>query len=139
MPTNQQWTIGEVARKTSVKVVTIRYYEKIGLLPGPPRSRGNYRVYGPAQVRRLRFIRRCRDLGFPLPQVKDLLKLSSEDTTACAEVDQITKSHLADVEQRIADLTALASELRRMVRSCRGDGKVADCRIIEALSPERSA
>ncbi len=136
MPSNEQLSIGEAAKRTGVKVVTIRYYEKIGLLPGPPRSRGNYRVYDREQVRRLRFIRRCRDLGFPLQQVRDLLQVSADKTTACAEVDLITKQHLTDVEQRIADLARLATELRRMIRHCQSKGVIADCQIIEALSPE---
>jgi len=132
----RQLTIGQVASGTGIKVVTIRYYEQIGLLPGPPRTEGNYRVYDQEHVRRLRFIRRCRDLGFSLDQVHGLLRLSSEKTKACAEVDRITKQHLAGVEEKIAALTCLASELRRMIRRCRGEGLIADCHIIEALTAE---
>lgn len=128
--------IGDLAKATGTKVVTIRYYEQIGLLPTPSRSEGNYRTYRADHVRRLQFIRRCRALGFTLDQVRGLLRLSSQEDHACAEVDQITAEHLAEIEEKIADLSRLADELRRLSSCCHGKGKIADCRIIEALSPE---
>jgi DNA-binding transcriptional MerR regulator len=82
--------IGALAKATGTKVVTIRYYERIGLLPLPYRTQGNYRIYSPEDIRRLRFIRRCRGLGFTIEQLRDLLRLSSQDDHACAEVDRIT-------------------------------------------------
>ena len=127
--------IGELARETGVKVVTIRYYEQIGLMPVPLRTDGNYRTYSAEQLRRLRFIRRCRDLGFTLDQIRDLLRLSSEKTHACAEVDRIADQHRRTVEAKLSDLRRLARELRRLSACCRGKGIIADCRIIEALSP----
>ena len=135
MPSTKPLTIGTLARETGVKIVTIRYYEQIGLMPIPSRTDGNYRTYGVDHRRRLRFIRRCRDLGFTLDQVRDLLRLSSEKTKACAEVDRIAEQHRRTVEEKLADLTRLASELQRLSACCRGKGLVADCRIIEALSP----
>jgi DNA-binding transcriptional MerR regulator len=134
MPSTK-FTIGKLAVETGVKVVTIRYYEKIGLMPAAPRTDGNYRMYGLEPRRRLHFIRRCRGLGFTLDQVRDLLRLSSEKTQACAEVDRIAEQHRRTVEEKLADLTRLASELRRLSACCRGKGLIADCRIIEALSP----
>jgi DNA-binding transcriptional MerR regulator len=134
MPSTQ-FTIGKLAGETGVKVVTIRYYEKIGLMPAAPRTDGNYRTYGLEHRRRLHFIRRCRGLGFTLDQVRDLLRLSSEKTQACVEVDRIAEQHRRTVEEKLADLTRLASELRRLSACCRGKGLIADCRIIEALSP----
>ena len=128
-------TIGRLAGETGVKVVTIRYYEKIGLMPAAPRTDRNYRMYGLEHRRRLHFIRRCRGLGFTLDQIRDLLRLSSEKTQACAEVDRIAEQHRRTVEEKLADLTRLASELRRLSACCRGKGLIADCRIIEALSP----
>src|SRR6266516_2227788 len=92
-------TIGKLARETGVKVVTIRYYEQIGLMPAAPRTDGNYRMYGPEHRRRLYFIRRCRGLGFTLDQVRDLLRLSSQQSQACADVDRITAPHLTEIEQ----------------------------------------
>ena len=132
----QRHSIGVLAKATDTKVVTIRYYERIGLLPVPSRTQGNYRVYSPEDVRRLRFIRRCRDLGFTIEQLRDLLRLSSQEDHACAEVDRITAEHLEEIEEKISDLTRLASELRRLNERCQGTGTIADCRIIEALSPD---
>ena len=135
MPSTKPLTIGKLSRETGVKVVTIRYYEQIGLMPAAPRTEGNYRTYNLEHRRRLHFIRRCRDLGFTLEQVRDLLRLSSEKTQACAEVDRIAEQHRRTVEEKLADLTRLASELRRLSACCRSKGLIADCRIIEALSP----
>ena len=129
-------SIGEVAKATGVKIVTIRYYEQIGLMPAPTRTGGNYRAYSQEHIRGLRFIRRCRDLGFTLDQVRDLLRLASRKNEECSEVDRITMRHLADIEAKFLDLKRLAAELRRISECCRGDGLIADCRILEALSPD---
>jgi len=128
-------TIGDLAKATGTKVVTIRYYERIGLLPPPERTAGNYRAYEPRHLERLRFIQRCRDLGFTLDQVRELLRLSSQEGKSCTEVDHIAAAHLAETEEKIADLTRLAARLRRIISRCEGGGVIADCRIIEALSP----
>lgn len=127
-------TIGDLGKATNTKVETIRYYERIGLLPEPPRSGGNYRHYGEAELGRLSFIRRARDLGFSLDQVRALLTLSDDRCGDCADVDRIAATHLHEVDRKIADLTALREELTAVLESCRG-GIVAECRIIEALSP----
>jgi Cu(I)-responsive transcriptional regulator len=132
-------SIGDLAKATGVKVVTIRYYEQAGLMPVPPRTEGNYRAYTAEAVRRLQFIRRLRDLGFTLDEVRDLLRLSSEKNRSCDEVDRIRREHLANVEKKVRDLGRLAAELRRLSRRCRGGGRVAECRIIEALSPREEA
>ena len=131
--------IGELAKGTGTKVVTVRYYEQVGLLPVPSRTVGNYRTYSNEHVRRLQFIRRCRDLGFTLDQIRGLLRLSSRKDEECAEVDRITAQHLAEIEKKIADLKRLARELRRLNNCCQGKGIIADCRIIEALSPRCEA
>jgi DNA-binding transcriptional MerR regulator len=135
MPSTKPLTIGKLARETGVKVVTIRYYEQIGLMPVAARTNGNYRTYSTEHRQRLRLTRRARDLGFTLDQVRDLLRLSSEKTQACAEVDRIAEQHRRSVEDKLADLARLASELRRLSACCRGKGLIANCRIIEALSP----
>jgi DNA-binding transcriptional MerR regulator len=126
--------IGDLAKETGVKVVTIRYYEQIGVLPAVKRTPGNYRTYGADHVRRLRFVRRCRDLGFSLDQVRGLLRLSVENRPSCAEVCQMAERHRQAVEKKIADLKRLASKLRRISASCNGRRTMAECRIIEALS-----
>ncbi|WP_386679746.1 helix-turn-helix domain-containing protein [Loktanella sp. R86503] len=125
--------IGDLARLTNTKVVTIRYYESIGLMPVPKRSEANYRVYEKAQLDRLRFIRRCRDLGFSLEQIAELVALSSDNQKPCDEVDALTHAHLIEVEAKIADLNALAAELRKIGAQCHGNTTISNCRIIEAL------
>jgi DNA-binding transcriptional MerR regulator len=127
-------SIGELAKETGVKVVTIRYYEKIGVLPAPKRTAGNYRAYNEGHAQRLRFIRRCRDLGFPLDQVRDLFRLSAENAPSCAEVCRVAERHLKAIEDKLADLNHLASELRRINASCSGSRPMAECRVMEALS-----
>ncbi len=128
------FSIGELGKATDTKVETIRYYERIGLLPEPPRTGGNYRAYGAMELGRLSFIRRARDLGFPLDQVRALLSLSDDRDRDCATIDALARDHLADVERKIADLNALRRELAAVIASCCG-GTVADCRIVEALGP----
>ncbi|WP_043336387.1 MerR family transcriptional regulator [Belnapia moabensis] len=127
-------SIGALARATGTQVETIRYYERIGLLPAPARTTGNYRSYDPAQLGRLSLIRRARDLGFPLDQVRTLLHLADERDRPCDAVDAIAREHLAEVERKIADLTALRDELTEVIGRCR-QNTVADCRIIETLVP----
>lgn len=126
--------IGELAKATATKVETIRYYEQTGLLPAPARTQGNYRSYGGEHLARLSFIRRARDLGFSIEQVRALLDLSDDRARDCATVDQIASEHLREVDRKIADLTALRRELSAVIQSC-GGGIVAECRIIEALAP----
>lgn len=127
-------SIGDLAEATGTKVVTIRYYERIGLLPDPERTAGNYRSYSAAHLGRLSFIRRARDLGFTIEQVRDLLSLSDQRDRPCAAVDAIACEHLAEVDRKIADLQALRRELGSIIDQC-GCGTIAECRIIEALSP----
>lgn len=126
--------IGELAAATETKVVTIRYYEKIGLLPPPARSASNYRSYSADDLGRLRFIRRCRNLGFTLDQIRELLRLSSKAQHKCSDVDRIAAAHLSGIEDKIKDLQALARNLRGIAARCKGGGRIADCRVIEALS-----
>ena len=130
-------TIGEMGKGTNSKIETIRYYEKIGLLPKPARTSSNYRDYGKAELARLSFIRRSRDLGFSLDQVRALLSLSDDQSCDCAGIDRIANQHLVEVDRKIADLQALRRELKAVIDSCNG-GTVAECRIIEALGPAPS-
>ena len=131
--TAAEFTIGQLARETGCKVPTIRYYEQIGLLPEPRRSSGNTRIYGPAHLARLAFILHCRDLGFSQAAIRELLDLIDHPDRSCAAVTEIARAHLDDVDRRIARLAALKSELEHMVRACSG-GRVAQCRIVEALA-----
>lgn len=126
--------IGHLAEATDTKVETIRYYEQIGLLPAPARTSGNFRAYAPDHLARLSFIRRARDLGFTLEQVRELLGLSDQRQRSCDAVDAIAREHLHSVDRKIADLERLRTELNSLINQCRC-GTIAECRIIEALAP----
>jgi Cu(I)-responsive transcriptional regulator len=126
--------IGELARTTDTNAQTIRYYERIGLLPPPPRTAGNYRDYSAGHVSRLAFTRRARDLGFSIERVRALLDLADQKEQSCEAVDVIARDHLAEVKRKLADLVALRRELESMIGQCR-HGTVGECRIIEALAP----
>lgn len=124
--------IGELARVTGSKAETIRYYERIGLLPAPDRTGSNYRDYGADDRERLAFIRHARRLGFEIADVRSLLGLAGQPQMDCGEVDRIATGHLEAVERKIALLERLRSELRRMISQCRG-GQISDCRIMNSL------
>lgn len=122
----------QLARLTECNLETIRYYEKVGLLPPPPRSANGYRVYSPDLVQRLHFILRARDLGFAMEEIRSLLSLTDSGMQTCEEVKARTELHLADVRTRIADLMRIETTLKETIRQCSG-GTTRDCAIIEAL------
>jgi MerR family transcriptional regulator, mercuric resistance operon regulatory protein len=125
--------IGDVSRHTGCNIDTIRYYERIGLLPSPERH-GRYRRYSTGDIKRLVFVRRARELGFTLNEVRALLQLSETDgMSACNEVREISAAHLADVRRRIADLRAMERVLSSAIRQCDA-GQLPGCPLIEALS-----
>jgi DNA-binding transcriptional MerR regulator len=126
-------SIGEAARASGVKIPTIRYYEQIGLLPSPSRTDGNRRLYEPGDLDRLAFIRHARELGFEIKAIRTLLSLQDHPEQSCAEADDMARARLAEVERRIASLSALKSELERMIAGC-AHGKVNQCRVIEVVS-----
>ena len=123
--------IGELSRRTGCNIETIRYYERIGLMPAPPR-RGRYRSYGGEDVGRLGFVRRARELGFTLDEVRALLGLAGGGQASCAEVRTLAASHLTDVRARIADLKRMERVLKDVVAQCAG-GARSECPLIEAL------
>lgn len=125
-------TIGGLAKRTGTKVQTIRYYEQIGLLPEPGRTEGGQRRYTNEQLDKLSFIRHSRQLGFSLEAIRELLDLSDHPNQPCDTADAIARRQLKQVEQRIARLQALRTELKRMVKECSG-GRTADCRVLEVL------
>lgn len=124
--------IGELSRQTGCNIETIRYYERIGLLP-VPRRRGRYRFYGGGDVGRLTFVRRARELGFTLDEVRALLTLATGGQSACPEVREISAAHLSDVRGRIADLRAMERALVAAVGQCDA-GQQLSCPLIDALS-----
>lgn len=125
--------IGTLARRAGVKVPTIRYYEQIGLMPPAPRTVSNRRLYGQEDVQRLAFIRHGRDLGFEIDEIRQLIALADEPGHPCAEADAIARRHLADIDAKIARLTAMRGEIARMVEHG-PHGAIASCRVIEVLA-----
>ena len=125
--------IGELAKRSSTLPETIRYYEQVALVPAPPRSPSGYRQYSPAHLERLRFLRRCRDLGFSIAEIRSLLRLAEQSDQPCGTVTELAREHLTSVQNKIADLKRLEQALHRLVGSC-SDGRVADCRILESLN-----
>jgi DNA-binding transcriptional MerR regulator len=125
--------IGIASSRSGLKVPTIRYYEEIGLLPAPPRTRTNRRHYDDADLRRLVFIRQARQLGFEIGSIRTLLAIQDNPDQSCEAVDAIARARLGEVERRIESLLKLKVELQRMVADC-SRGRVAECRIIEMLA-----
>ena len=138
MAAENSLSIGALSKATGTTVETIRWYERVGVLPLPARTKGNYRSYGAAHLERLSFVRRARDLGFTLDQVRELLRLADEKDQSCDAVDRVAREHLEEVERKIADLEALWRELQDLIGQCR-HGTVAECRIVQTLSPHRVA
>lgn len=126
--------IGEMVSATATNIETVRYYEKIVLLPPSARDATNYRSYGKDHLARLSFIRRARDLGFTLDQVCELLDLADDRARSCAAVGAIASTHLAKIGPKLAYLQALRVELSRLIGDCR-KGTGADCLLIETLAP----
>ena len=129
----EKYTIGHLAKETGCKITTIRYYEKIGLLPEPDRSLSNTRLYRSSHLKRLAFLQHCRELGFTQDQIRQLLDLTGHTKLSCEAVTEIAKTNLNDVNTRISRLTSLKAELENMIASCSG-GTIGECRIVETLS-----
>lgn len=125
--------IGAIAARTGINIETIRYYERIGIVPRPPRSTGGRRIYADAHQQRLTFIRRSRELGFSLDEVRALLSLSEGGNQNCAEVYDLSVRHLDAVRQKIADLKRMEGVLKAMAAACAA-GTLPHCPIIETLS-----
>ncbi|MDZ7770947.1 MAG: helix-turn-helix domain-containing protein [Woeseiaceae bacterium] len=123
----------ELAGRSGCNIETIRYYEKVGMLPDPPRSAAGYRLYSEDHVARLRFVLRARELGFSLEDIRGLLDLVDGGTQTCAEVKARTERHLADVRTRIEDLKRIERVLARTAEQCSGD-EVPECPVLEALA-----
>jgi MerR family transcriptional regulator, mercuric resistance operon regulatory protein len=124
--------IGALSKHTGTNIETIRYYERVGLLPAPGRTAGGYRLYGTDHLKRLNFIRRARALGFSLAEVRKLLTLSDQRRRPCAEVRVVAAAHLGDVKGKIADLRQMERVLKETVARCDG-GSGSHCPMIDAL------
>ena len=131
--------IGEAAGASGCHIETIRYYERIGLLPAPERSDSGYRRYTEGQVQRLRFITRGRELGFSLDEIRSLLALADDDSLSCGDVDRLARQHLEEIRLRVRELNRMVKELERTITGCQG-GRRAHCTILDALrAPGKAA
>lgn len=130
----QEFSIGRLSQRTGVNIETIRYYEKIALLRPPPRTEGGHRLYPEGHLRRLVFIRRSRELGFTLDEIRNLLGLV-EGGHACGDVQNAAFAHLANIRQKIADLRRMERTLAETAARCEG-GTAPDCPIVDVLSEE---
>src|SRR5689334_691309 len=130
-------TIGALASHTGVHLETIRYYERIGLVPQPARTPAGHRRYGAEAVRRLTFVRRCRDLGFPLESIAAMLGLVDRQAVTCSEVQAIVQRHRAEIRAKLDDLRRLDRALSGMLSTCPGDAR-PDCPILSALMEDEA-
>lgn len=126
-------TIGAAARRAGVNIETIRYYERAGVVPKPARAANGRRIYGEAEIGRLAFVRRARELGFTLGEIRKLARLAAGPARACDEVLAMMRAHLVDIRRRIADLARLERALARLAAQC-AQGRPRSCPVIESLS-----
>ena len=131
--------IGELANATATKVETVRYYEKIGLLPPPARAENNYRQYLPAHVARLAFVRQCRNLDMTLDEIRALLQLRESPMPDCGDINALLDEHIGHVAQRIRDLRALQRDLQALRARCTSPHAVADCGILNGIDRAAAA
>ena len=131
-------TIGRLARQSGVGVETIRFYERQGLLPPPARTPANYRIYPEQDVRRLRFIRRAKALGFTLREIRELLDLRHRPDASKKEVRRRAEAKIADLDRRIEELARIRAALQHLVSACDGHGPATDCPILDALEHDES-
>lgn len=137
MLTSRDFPIGELSRQTGCNIETIRYYERIGLLPLAMR-RGRYRSYGQGDVRRLAFVRRARELGFPIEAIRTLLTLAEGDAQSCQQAYHLAQEHLTEVRAKLADLERMAAVLAEAVLACES-GDSNSCPLLEALAVRNHA
>lgn len=127
------FTIGEVAKRSGIGIETIRFYEKEGLIPSPPRTSSGYRQYQPEVVDRLAFISRAKELGFSLSEISELLSLKLSSKTKCADVRCRAEDKIAEIENKIKTLRRMKQALTKLTEACNGNGSVSDCPILDAL------
>jgi MerR family mercuric resistance operon transcriptional regulator len=125
-------SIGKLSKQSGVNIETVRYYERIGLVPAPARTASGYRSYGPEHARRLSFIRRAREIGFGVKEIRELLALAEPDRVACVEVQKLTAAHLCEVRSKIADLRKLERVLASALKQCPGELAPA-CPVLDML------
>ncbi len=129
----EKLTIGQLAKRAKVNLETIRYYERRGLIPEPPRSESGYRMYSRDAVARTEFIKRAQALGFSLREISEIFALRMEPETACGDMKAKVEAKIEDIEQKITDLEQIREALVVMAEKCRGKGPIGECPILEAL------
>ena len=134
----RSFTIGRLAAAAGVNLETVRYYERINLMPPPARTASGHRAYEESHIRRLTFIRRARELGFSIEQIRDLLALAEPTRTSCAEVREIARTHLDEVRAKLADLAKLEHLLAETVDRCSGD-PAPSCPVLDMLATQEGA
>lgn len=134
-----QYSIGQLAMASGVKIETIRYYERIELMKPPPRTAGGHRAYGEAHLRRLAFIRRGRQISFSLQDIHELLLIADKDGPVCGSVLEVAKPHLETVRRRIAELQHFESMLARAIGGCSGGLEAPECPVLGLLADEAQA
>lgn len=132
-------TIGQLAKKAQVNVETVRYYERRGLIPEPPRRESGYRRYAQDAVARIQFIKRVKELGFSLREILELLSLRMDPDTTCADVKRRAEVKIADIEEKIRSLRGMQKALMKLAASCTGRGPTNECPILEALDAEEES
>ena len=128
--------IGEVAERGGVNLQTIRYYEREGLLPAPPRLASGYRLFTEDTVRRVRFIKRAQELGFTLAEIRDLLSLRVDESRSSGEVRSFAEAKIADIDSKIRSLVAMKRALTHLTDKCSGHGPASECPILESIDSD---
>jgi MerR family copper efflux transcriptional regulator len=136
MSMREALTIGEVAKAAEVGVETVRFYEREGLIAQPPRRSSGYRQYPPETIRRVRFIRRAKDLGFTLKEIGELLSLRVSPGTTCVDVRSMALGKIKNVAEKIAELQRIKGVLDRLAQACSGEGPTSECPILDMLDEE---
>lgn len=136
MKATDPMSIGALSKQSGVNIETIRYYERIGIMPAPARSSGGYRMYAPSHLKRLIFVRRGRELGFSIEELRELLRLVDGHAYTCVQIHELTLEHVASIRRKIADLRRLQSVMNEMAAQCSGD-QIPECPIIDALFDAR--
>jgi MerR family mercuric resistance operon transcriptional regulator len=134
----ENFTIGQLARRARVNIETVRYYERRGLMPEPPRRESGYRQYSQTDIARIQFIKRAKELGFSLKEILALLSLRVDPHTTCGDVKRRAEVKIADIDQKIKDLQRMRMALATLAAACKGEGPSSACPILEALNSKNT-
>ena len=129
----KDFTVGQLAKKASINIETVRYYERIGMMPKPTRKESGYRLYSEEDIARLKFILHAKELGFSLKEIRELLELRVDPQTTCDEVRDQAEAKIADIEKKISELIRIKKALGKLAAACREKGPTGECPILEAL------